>query len=66
MQQLIFSTKVQKRPYMMPAILTQQVTLTQIMAGSDDPKVQTTDQKADIGYDALGKSNYFNAWDDDE
>jgi len=60
----ILQLAAQKRPYVTPVLLEVPLTTTQMLAGSGDPDVHTTSEKASTEYEVLTKESH-NIWNDE-
>ena len=58
-------TAAQKRPYMMPQMLSVVISHTQMLAASGDPEVHTSSDKASTDYQALTKESSSSIWDNE-
>jgi hypothetical protein len=58
-------TAAQKRPYMMPQMLSVVISHTQMLAASGDPEVHTSNDKASTDYQALTKESSSSIWDNE-
>ena len=58
-------TAAQKRPYMMPQMLSVVISHTQMLAASGDPLVRTSSDKASTDYQALTKEGSSDIWDNE-
>ena len=58
-------TAAQKRPYMMPQMLSVVISHTQMLAASGDPVVHTSSDKASTDYQALTKESSSSIWDNE-
>ena len=58
-------TAAQKRPYMMPQMLSVVISHTQMLAASGDPEVHTSRDKASTDYQALTKESSSSIWDNE-
>ncbi len=57
---------IQKKTYEVPALTIVRTAPMQMLAGSGDPKVYTTNEQASKDYDALVKENKsYSVWDND-
>ena len=58
-------TAAQKRPYMMPQMLSVVISHTKMLAASGDPLVRTSNDKASTDYQALTKESSSDIWDNE-
>ena len=59
-------TAAQKRPYMMPQMLSVVISHIEMLAASNDaPEVHTSSDKASTGYEALTKEHSSSIWDNE-